>query len=341
MRRDTPRVLVVGDQIGARALFTGWLSAGGYRCLTAEDSAAALRVVGRTSPQVVVIDEALRNRDGMWLAQRVCDRLTPTGVVMVAGSRSSERAHLAKEMGISEYLIAPSSSQELVAAVDRAATEAEARAREARRKVTVAVQARQAVLANAVKGVTTATAARDALQAAFVDRVPGLFAHAARVAQVARSIAVALHLPAETVAHIEGAALLHDAGKLSLPEAVLVGDAPIGDAEMDALLDHHTRAAALLAHAPALDGVTTIVESVHECWDGSGYPAGLAGVDIPLGARIVAVADVLDASQSWGVYQDPQSREDAQTALICEAGTRLDPDLVRVCLHWMDRQSCS
>jgi response regulator RpfG family c-di-GMP phosphodiesterase len=340
MRRDSPRVLIVGDQVDARALFTGWLSAGGYRCLTAEDSAAALRVVGRTSPQVVVIDEALRNRDGMWLAQRVCDRATPTGVVMVAGSTSSDRMRAAREMGISEYLVAPSSSHELVAAVGRAATEAETRARDARRKVAVLVQARQAVLAQAISGATSAAAARDALLQTFADRVPGLFAHAARVAMVARSLAAALHLPADVVNHVEGAALLHDAGKLSLPESVLLGDAPVGEAEMDALLDHHSRAAALLAHAPALDGVTTIVEAVHECWDGSGYPAGLAGAEIPLGARIVAVADVLDASQQWGVHQQPQSREDAQTALICEAGTRLDPDLVRVCLHWMDRQPC-
>jgi HD-GYP domain-containing protein (c-di-GMP phosphodiesterase class II) len=170
--------------------------------------------------------------------------------------------------------------------------------------------------------------------------VPALFAHSRRVARVAVALAGELRLSPDMAARIEDAALLHDVGKLSLPEDVLLGDAALSDGALEALLDHHARALQMLAAAPGLAAVADIVEAVHECWDGSGYPRGLSGASISLAARIVAVADVLDAAQTWAVHQEPVTRQDAQAALVREAGTRLDPDLVRVCLGTMERQPC-
>lgn len=338
-------VLLVHDDIDARLRFGNWLLAAGYRCVTADDSASALRFAGRTSPDVAVIDIGRRDRDRLWLAGRLRERANPIGVVLMSGRPpSSAHAAAAVRLGVTGPIDA-GDPDELLDAVGRAASwreQEEARALDARQLVMTAVAERHAAFKRIVRTAPTADDVIDAVTAAFHGGEPPVLRHARRVARSASTLAGALHLSPRAVAEVHAAALLHDLGKVSLPEDVLTGDTPVGNAEMEALMDHHSRTLDLLGGHEALDDVTALLESVFEWWDGRGYPLGLAGRDIPFEARIVAAADVFDAARGGFAPGDTWAHHAAgRAALVRQAGSRLDPDLVRVFLHLLDGQSCS
>jgi putative two-component system response regulator len=340
MPRQAPSVLVVDDTVEARLRFTRWLSAEGFRCRTASRR-SALRALRRGRPHVAVVSTRI-DGDGLALVRAISAEQDGAAVVLVTDQPSMDGLRLARRAGASDCLVAPCTPDELTTAIARAARQADADARMRQETLETArlVRRRHDALCQAMAGATSAAAAIERLRTTFGARVPALFAHGRRVARVAVALCRDVGLSPSSTASVEDAALLHDIGKLSLPEDVLLGTATPGDAVVEALLDHHARARQMLARAPALEPVAGIIEAVHECWDGSGYPRGLAGASIPMGARIVAVADLLDAVQTWGVHQEPLSRADAQAALVREAGTRLDPDLVRACLQTMERPSC-
>ncbi|MBI4512666.1 MAG: diguanylate cyclase [Gemmatimonadetes bacterium] len=152
--------------------------------------------------------------------------------------------------------------------------------------------------------------------------------HARRVQIFASELAQALRLPESTVTALEQAALLHDVGLLAIPEYILHKPGPLTEAEWAKVRLHPVTGAALLERAPFPAEVVEAVRHHHERWDGGGYPAGLRGEEIPLGARILAVVDCYDALLSERPYRLGYSREEARTVLEREAGQSLDPSLV-------------
>jgi response regulator RpfG family c-di-GMP phosphodiesterase len=339
-----PTVLLVHDDIDARLRFGTWLSAGGYRCLTADDTATALRFAGRTSPDVAVIDIGRRDEDRLWLAERMRERATPIGVVLMAGDPSGARAVDASRIGAG-LLIAPTGSDELLAAVARAASwrhEEEVRALDVRAILMATVAARHALLKAIIASAADASVAMAGVAGMFGHREPALLGHARRVGSTAARLAAALHLEPRAQADIRSAGLFHDLGKLSLPEAVLLGNAPLGDLEMEALIEHRERTLDLLGGHVAFAGAASVLAHVFERWDGRGYPEGLSGRAIPFGSRIVAAADLLDVVRTGQAVEGRAADPGAvRAALEREAGARLDPDLVRVLLHLVDDPSCS
>jgi HD-GYP domain-containing protein (c-di-GMP phosphodiesterase class II) len=277
----------------------------------------------------------LAGRERIRLAASLTHEFPTTGVVLTASAIASK--HLpASPVDVCCQVVKPSSPQEIVDAVQRAYALRQRPAndlRVERAAIAAAIERRQQRLTDTIAHAATADAAFAALRHTFAGRAPALLAHSRRVAQTARQIAEVLFLPTEIAHDVAGAALLHDIGKLTLPEAVLHGDLPLGDAEIEALGNHHARTLDMLSHAPRLAAHAAIVEHAEARWDGTGVPWGLAGQDIHLGARIVAVADAVDAARS----REGAQRSDARlTVLARAAGTRLDPDLVRVCLHTLE-----
>jgi putative nucleotidyltransferase with HDIG domain len=158
-------------------------------------------------------------------------------------------------------------------------------------------------------------------------RNPYTYGHCRRVARHAEAIARAMHLPASEVAEIRTAALVHDVGKVYTPPEVLHKEGPLDDAEFAVIKRHSIDGADMLA--PVRDReLASIVRHHHERLDGSGYPDGLEGDAIPLGSRIIAVADTFDAITSDRPYRRARSQRDALAVLAAEAGALLDADVV-------------
>ena len=139
---------------------------------------------------------------------------------------------------------------------------------------------------------------------------------------------------------IRHAAELHDVGKVAVPDGILSKPGPLDDAEWGFIRRHTLIGERIIAAAPALRQVASLVRSSHERWDGTGYPDQLAGGDIPLGSRIVAVADAYDAMTSDRVYRGRLSEGDAISELARCAGSQFDPDVIEAfCAAWAERRS--
>lgn len=166
------------------------------------------------------------------------------------------------------------------------------------------------------------------LAAAIEAQDPYIDGHSRRVARHCAMIATQMNLPAEQVARIRTAGALHDVGKLRTPSAVLAKPGPLTDEEFE-VVKRHAREGALMVTCLEDPELTAMVECHHERLDGSGYPDGLEAEEIPLGARIVAVADIFDAVTAPRPYRPAAPHQRAFAILDSEEGTRLDPAVVR------------
>jgi HD-GYP domain-containing protein (c-di-GMP phosphodiesterase class II) len=152
--------------------------------------------------------------------------------------------------------------------------------------------------------------------------------HTQRVAELSLAIGKDLRLSPEELRVLGRAALLHDIGKIAVPDAILNKPGKLTDEEFAVIKEHPLRGYAMLVKVRSLRGELGGVRSHHERLDGTGYPDGLSGAAIPLNARIIAVADVFDALTSMRIYRGAWSQEEALALIDDEAGIRLDPAVV-------------
>lgn len=160
--------------------------------------------------------------------------------------------------------------------------------------------------------------------------------HSRRVSALARTLAMRLGLPEADVDRIRVAGLVHDLGKLAVDPAILTKGGPLTDAEWVQMRTHPVHGAAVVARFAAFGDGARLVRHHHEAWDGTGYPDRLAGEAIPLGARILAVADTFD-TVTWGrVYQPAISTGAALAILRVGAGRHWDPRVVGALSGYLD-----
>jgi PAS domain S-box-containing protein/putative nucleotidyltransferase with HDIG domain len=152
--------------------------------------------------------------------------------------------------------------------------------------------------------------------------------HTQRVTELTVELARSLGVPADEIEHIRRGALLHDIGKIGIPDSVLNKQGPPDDAEWELMRKHPVWAREMIAAVPFLEPALDIPYCHHERWDGTGYPQGLTGRSIPLAARAFAVVDVWDALLSERPYSPPWTEVEALAHLRAEAGGQFDPEVV-------------
>ena len=160
------------------------------------------------------------------------------------------------------------------------------------------------------------------------ERAPELQDHVAGVGQLVRAIGLGFGLGAAELDQLVLAAELHDVGKLGIPDTILDKPGPLGDGEWQLMRGHPEIGERILSADPTLRPVGRLVRASHERWDGTGYPDRLAGAEIPLGARIIAACDALEAMTSDRCYQAARSLPEALAELRRCAGTQFDPDVI-------------
>ena len=171
---------------------------------------------------------------------------------------------------------------------------------------------------------------RDVLLQVLHEREPDLRGHVDDVAQLTVAVARRMELSAEDLDAVSRAAELHDVGKMAVPDPILQKPGPLDEAEWSLMHQHTLVGERILTAAPALVPVARLVRSSHERWDGSGYPDGLAGEDIPLGSRIVSVCDAFHAMTSDRPYRRSMTPGEALAELERCAGCQFDPGVVEV-----------
>ena len=163
-------------------------------------------------------------------------------------------------------------------------------------------------------------------------RDPYARGHSERVARLSRGMALELGLPAQDVETVDLAASFHDVGMVAIPDSILLKPGPLNPAEKAEIDFHPTRSMEILGFVSFMEKALRLVEAHHEAWDGSGYPKHLKNVEIPLGARIVAVADAYDAMTSPRTYRAAFSPSEAADRLRAGAGFQWDPQVVQAFL---------
>jgi putative nucleotidyltransferase with HDIG domain len=324
-------VLVVDDEPKVREVVARWLASGGYDVRTAANADEGLRCVHDHAPAVALCDIRMPGHDGLWLAQQIRTRSPETAVIMATGVQDVRSAVSSLRQGVIDYLTKPFGPDRLRDSVQRGLEwhKAALDSRRWRESLQRDVERKRERLRDALDALTIDS--DEALDGALAVLTAGdgdAYAHAYRVAALAASVACALKLREEDMDAIARAALLHDIGKLAMPDAVLRKPAPLTLEEQDLIRQHPQIVSELIAGIPYLAAASDLVRDVHERPDGLGYPNGAPGADVALGARIIAVADAYDTMTRPRVFRDAISPREALLELERCAGTQFDSAIV-------------
>ncbi len=305
----TPVVLVVDDGAANRELIEACLAGVDCHVRTAEDGPTALKSVQASPPDLVLLDVQMPGIDGYEVCRRIkantATRLVP--VVMITSLDETNDRVRALEAGADDYMTKPVDRVELVA-----------RVRSALR------------LKGVYDSLDSAEHVIFALAAAVEAKDPYTEAHTQRVADSARAIGSRMGLGASDLEALYRGGLIHDIGKIGIPDAILLKPGPLDPAELATMRMHPQIGENIVAPLRTGSSLLPIIRHHHERFDGTGYPDRLSGAGIPRLARIVAVCDAFDALVNDRPYRARKSLDEAVATLMAGAGTQWDPEVVQL-----------
>jgi putative two-component system response regulator len=307
-----PKIMLAEDDDFLRSMTKTFLQMDGFEVVDFPNGLFALEAFSSLAPDLVMSDVSMPFLNGYGLLEGV--RKLPGGEVVpflfLSARNDREDVTQARLMGADDYLFKPYQPDELLTAV---------RSRLERRRMIESFDSHQAhletimLLANLVEG-------RDEYTRGHVERVQAY----------ALELGRALHWPPDEMAVLEFGSLLHDFGKVRIPEAILNKPGGLTPEELVIMRSHTTIGAKIIEQIPHLRAARPYVLYHHEKWDGSGYPEGLSGEDIPRGGRLLALADVFDALTTTRSYHKHMTAEAALALIRRDAGTHFDPLMVEV-----------
>ena len=303
-----PRLLLVDDEPTNLQVLRHVLQAD-YRLLFATDGARALQVAREQRPDLVLLDIMMPNMDGYAVCRALkADAATAsTPVIFITALDDSQDETAGFDVGGVDYLTKPVSPPVVRARVHTHLSLV--RMEELRETRLQIVQ-------------------RLGRAAEYKDNETGL--HVIRMSHFSQLLALAAGCSPAWAEDLLNAAPMHDVGKIGIPDAVLRKPGPLDADEWDTMRRHPEIGAEIMGEHPS--GVLQLAREIalahHEKWDGSGYPRGLAGEEIPLSARIVAIADVFDALTTRRPYKEPWPVQEAMNHIAAQAGKHFDPALV-------------
>jgi response regulator RpfG family c-di-GMP phosphodiesterase len=326
------RILIVDDDASVRDVISVLLQEEGYECRTAAGAEEALEIAAVEAPPLVISDMKMPGRDGIWLLEAFRERHPDSAVVMLTGYGDTEAAVDCLRRGAVDYLLKPPKLTDLIRAIERALAKRriELARKRYQKKLERKVRDRTAELRSALKDIAqTYQNTLLALVAALDAREHETSDHSQRVVKYTVAIAERLSLQGTDLEELGRGALLHDVGKIGVPDAVLLKPGKLTPEEWAEMRKHPDIGWKMIESIPFLATPATIVLSHQERFDGGGYPRKLRGEEIHIGARIFAVADTLDAMTSDRPYRKATSFENAMAEVQRCAGTQFDPEVAR------------
>jgi len=335
------RILVVDDEEPIREIVASMLGTAGHVCKQAGSGMEALAVLNSGEEfELMLSDLMMADLDGIGLLERTKEKYPDMPVVMVTAVHDISVALAAIRNGAYDYLLKPFEREQLLNTVSRALENRRLKLenRTYQTNLESLVKARtdqlQAAMHNLERSYDiTLEALGDALDLKDAETE----GHSRRVTLFTIAIAQALGMPREQIAVIARGAFLHDIGKMAIPDAILRKPAKLTPEEVSIMQEHAYRGYQMLKKIPFLTEASDIVYSHQERFDGTGYPRGLRGNEIPLGARIFSIADTLDAITSDRPYRPAQSLKAAREEIARWAGKQFDPEIVKVFLEMPDK----
>lgn len=330
------RILVVDDEETIREIVSSMLATAGYKCRQAASGAEALALLESGDEfELMLSDLMMANLDGIGLLERTKEKFPDMPVVMVTAVHDISVALAALRNGAYDYLLKPFEREQLLATVRRALEnrrlKLENRAYQTNLEALVAARTQELEKANQDLE-RSYDITLEVLGGALDMKDAETEGHSKRVTAFTMAIARTMGLPRNDIEVIARGAFLHDIGKMAIPDAILRKPGALDPPEVLIMREHCYRGYQILKNIPFLQEAAEIVYAHQECYDGTGYPRGLRGNQIPLGARIFAVADTLDAITSDRPYRARQTVEAARKEIKRCAGTQFDPAVVETFL---------
>jgi putative nucleotidyltransferase with HDIG domain len=328
------RILVVDDEEAIREIVASMLTAAGYSCRQAGSGIEALAVLTSGDEfELMLSDLMMADLDGIGLLERTKEKYPDMPVVMVTAVHDISVALAAIRNGAYDYLLKPFEREQLLNTVSRALENRRLKMENRTYQINLEslVEARTNQLQAALRDLErsydmTLQALGDALD--MKDRETE--GHSKRVTAFTMAISRAMGLAPEQVATIARGAFLHDIGKISIPESILNKPGKLDTQETAIMREHCFKGYQLAKKIPFLADACEIIYSHQERFDGTGYPRGLKGEEIPLGARIFSIADTLDAITSDRPYRAARPLAVARKEIQDWSGRQFDPEVVAI-----------
>ena len=326
-----PRILIVDDEPSVVKLLAEILREDGYSCLGCHSSLEALHVIGAQRFDVALSDVHMPGIDGMELLRLVREQHPELPMVMVTGEGDIRVGVQAMKEGAYDYLLKPLNSGAVLVSVKQVLKRRrmEEELEKYRLLLEEMVDQRTSQLRQALAQIEqNFEETLQALATALELRDNGTAGHSRRVMTYAVQIAKVMGCSKEEIHSIAIGALLHDIGKIAIPDAILMKNRALTREEREVMRTHVIVGYNLLNCIGFLADAAEIVLTHHEHFDGTGYPQGLAGEEIPLGARVFAVADTLDVMTSDRPYHQATSFAVAREEIVLQSGKQFDPVVV-------------
>lgn len=327
------------DEEAIREVVSTLLAEQGYDCVAAARAREALVRLAGNSFDLVLSDIVMPEMDGIRLLEQVRAQHEHLPVVMLTALHDIRTALEAIRKGAYDYVLKPFEKEQLFVSVRRAL--------EHRRLLLENLEYQKNLERLVAERTRELRAALEELEHSYdytLEALGGALdlkdseteGHCQRVTAFTIAMARAAGLPAEQVRHVARAAFLHDIGKMGIPDAILLKPTKLAEEERHIMRRHCEIGYEVLRRIPFLREAAEIVMAHQEHYDGSGYPRGLKGEQIPLGARIFSIADTLDAMTSDRPYRKAVSLEAAKREIQAHAGTQFDPKIVEIFLSLPD-----
>jgi putative two-component system response regulator len=308
---DQPiKLLVVEDDPAMLVAFRDVLEGAGYNVLTASNGEAALKLLETELPNLILSDISMPVMDGYKLFEAVRQHPNGTAIpfIFLTARGTREDTFYGRSLGADDYITKPVTTKELLSAV---------KARLERSDELKLIQLKAAYKDSLF-----------ALAGAIEMRDPYTHAHMHRLGAYSKALATDMEWNAEELEDLEYGAILHDIGKIYIPDKVLRKNGKLDDDEWSEMRKHPEVGARMIRDIPYLAPAVPLVKHHHERWDGKGYPDGLEGEAIPVGARLLAVTDAFDAMTSDRPYRKALSSDDAYAEILRGSGKQFDPHMV-------------
>jgi cyclic di-GMP phosphodiesterase len=341
---ETENILVVDDEEAIREVVSTMLEAKGYRCTAVQNGRVAQDEVKKCTPDLVLSDMIMPEMDGIKLLEWMRQYDPEVPVIMVTAIHDISTALEAIRRGAYDYILKPFEKDQLFLGVGRALQHRRliAENRNYQRNLEQLVEERTAQLTGALTQLEQSyDDTLEALGSALDLKDAETEGHCQRVTAFCISIAKSVPVPNAYLAVLARAAFLHDIGKMAIPDGILRKPGPLNDDEKQIMRKHCQIGYDMLIRIPFLRDAAEIVLAHQEFFNGTGYPRGLKGEQIPLGARIFTIADSLDAMISDRPYRKALPMSHARDEIQRCSGTQFDPKVVEVFMsipeqHWLD-----
>jgi len=324
MSIEPETILIVDDEATIRRLLRQKLSGEGFQCQEASNAEQALEKLRKNAFGLMILDNKMPGKSGMELLPELRTAYPETAVIMATATTDIGIAIECMKRGAYDYIPKPFNLEEVVLSVNRAlekrrlVLENNEYRHHLEDKVTEQTRKIRALSLSAITALVNALEAKDKYTSG----------HSLRVAGIAVVIAREMGLSLEIIDKVQLAGLVHDVGKIGVRELILNKPSSLTAEELQHLQRHPEIGEHILVPIAGDEDLLKLVRSHHEHYDGTGYPDGLKGSQIPLGARIMAISDAYEAMTSERPYRTALSDGEARAELESGKGTQFDPDIV-------------